>query len=86
MNFKMKQFEEFQAAQLFCQHCKKVVEVREVLLLVLPGKNLFDYRCAECGRPVGSREEVDADAMSIKTIKPGSTQGRTAYRALPRRR
>jgi hypothetical protein len=86
MIFKMTQFQEFQATQLFCQHCKTVVEVREVLLLVLPRKNLYDYRCKQCGRPVGSREETDADAMSIKTLSHGPMQGHTARRALPRRR
>ena len=44
------------------------VEVREVLLLVLPGKNLYDYRCKRCGNPVGTREEIDPNAFSMKPI------------------
>jgi hypothetical protein len=30
--------------------------VREVLLLVLPGKEIFDYRCVKCGDSLGKRE------------------------------
>jgi len=62
----MRQFGEFQASRLFCNHCKTAVEVREVLLLVLPGKNLYDYRCKRCGKPIGTREEMDPDAFSLK--------------------
>lgn len=61
----MRQYGDFQASQLFCGHCKMAVEVREVLLLVLPGKNLYDYRCKRCGRPVGKREEADPNAFSM---------------------
>jgi hypothetical protein len=62
----MRQFGEFRASQLFCKYCKTAVEVREVLLLVLPGKNLYDYRCKRCGNPVGTREEIDPQAFSMK--------------------
>jgi len=66
----MRQFDRFQAAQLFCPKCKTSVEVREVLLLVLPGKNLYDYRCSKCGSPVGTREEIDPESMSLRPRPP----------------
>lgn len=64
----MEQYRDFQAAQLFCPRCRTATEVREVLLLVLPGKNLYDYRCRRCGSPVGSREEVDPNAFSMRPV------------------
>jgi hypothetical protein len=49
------QFEEFQAAVLFCSRCQKPRPVRERLLLVLPQGELHEYLCTACGASVGSR-------------------------------
>ncbi|MCZ7583781.1 MAG: hypothetical protein M5R36_10830 [Deltaproteobacteria bacterium] len=46
----MRQFDEFQASTLFCPRCKQAVPVREVLLLVLPGKT-----CTTTGAPNAAR-------------------------------
>ena len=49
------EFEEFQAAVLFCGRCREPRPVRERLLLVLPEGELHEYLCAACGASVGSR-------------------------------
>jgi hypothetical protein len=49
------QFEEFQAASLFCDRCRSAQPVRERLLLVLPDGELREYLCGTCGRSVGKR-------------------------------
>lgn len=49
------QFEQLQAAALFCDRCRVARPVRERLLLVLPDGELREYLCAACGRSVGSR-------------------------------
>lgn len=52
----MKQFEKFQAAELYCPKCKISRPVREKLLLVLPNGELHEYRCTACGESLGTRE------------------------------
>ncbi len=52
----MQQFEQFRASEIYCPRCKKAQPVRERLLLVLPGSDLYDYRCSVCGTSVGGRE------------------------------
>jgi hypothetical protein len=49
------QFEQFQAAVLFCARCRQPRPVRERLLLVLPDGELHEYLCSACGASVGSR-------------------------------
>ena len=50
-----RQFEELEASSLFCVKCKQAVPVRKKLLLVLPEGEKYDYLCARCGSPVGSK-------------------------------
>lgn len=52
----MQQFENLRASELYCPKCRKAQPVRERLLLVLPGSELYDYRCTVCGTSVGERE------------------------------
>lgn len=52
----MQQFEKFRASELLCPRCRISRPVRERLLLVLPGAELYDYRCTVCGTSCGSRE------------------------------
>ena len=40
----MRQFENFRASSLYCRKCGRAMPVRERLLLVLPGKEIFDLR------------------------------------------
>jgi len=52
----MEQFESFRASSLYCRRCGKAMPVRENLLLVLPGKEIYDYACEKCGESLGKRE------------------------------
>lgn len=58
----MQQFENLRASKLHCPKCGGPREVRERLLLVLPGKEIFDYLCTACGSSLGSREVSAGDA------------------------
>ena len=62
-------FGEFEASELFCNKCRKSQPTRKHLLLVLPGGNKFDYRCAVCGNSVGSKLDDDRSAFSILRAK-----------------
>ena len=64
-----KQFEKFGATQLWCNRCKKAVDVRERLLLILPGKNLYEYLCSQCGNSLGKRTEDDPGNMNIARFR-----------------
>jgi hypothetical protein len=70
-------FEEFEATSLFCPRCRRATRTRKHLLLVLPTGNKYDYRCAECGTPVGGKTDNDASAFRIPTRipRPGSRPG-----------
>lgn len=50
-----KQFEKFQAVELYCPKCNRATPVRERLLLVLPEGDKYEYLCAFCGTTVGDR-------------------------------
>lgn len=52
----MRQFDTLRASSLYCRTCRKAMPVRERLLLVLPGKEIFEYRCETCGESLGQRE------------------------------
>jgi len=52
-----KQFDQFEATVLYCPKCKAALPVRKSLLLVLPNGERYDYRCARCGTPVGTKTE-----------------------------
>ena len=54
----MKQFERLSATHLYCNICEQSMPVVEKLLLVLPDGDLYDYYCANCGNPVGTRKET----------------------------
>ncbi len=50
-----KQFENFNALELFCPKCGRSMPVRERLLLVLPEGDKYEYLCARCGTSVGDK-------------------------------
>jgi hypothetical protein len=58
-------FDEFEATSLFCPRCRRATKTRKHLLLVLPTGNKYDYRCAECGTPVGGK--TDNDTSDFRT-------------------
>jgi hypothetical protein len=53
------QFDQLEAAELFCPRCRAARPVRRHLLLMLPTGNKYEYRCAACGTSVGSKEDND---------------------------
>ncbi|MBV9127312.1 MAG: hypothetical protein JO117_04425 [Verrucomicrobia bacterium] len=57
------QFSSLRASSLYCNKCRAAMPVRERLLLVLPGKEIYDYLCTGCASSVGQRE-VTAAAKS----------------------
>ncbi len=67
----VRQFENLTATQLYCRKCKEQMPVRERLLLVLPGKELFDYACKRCGESLGQRE-VTAGRSNLTTPARGA--------------
>lgn len=60
------QFENFTASSLYCEKCKATMPVRERLLLILPGKEIFDYLCTGCGSSVGQREVTAGEKMTAQ--------------------
>lgn len=58
-------FDQLQASLLHCPKCKKAVQVRERLLLVLPDGQLFEYRCVYCATSIGERTEKNAKPVKI---------------------
>ena len=55
------QFGSFRASSLYCAKCQEAKPVRERLLLVLPGKEIYDYLCTACANSVGQREVTAAE-------------------------
>jgi hypothetical protein len=58
------QFASLEAAELFCPRCRRSMPVRKHLLLVLPGGNRYEYRCARCATPVGEASDNDSQEFS----------------------
>ncbi len=61
-----RQFEKLTATHLYCNNCGRSMPVQEVLLLVLPDGELYDYRCAQCHESVGTRKETKRPSLEIK--------------------
>jgi translation initiation factor 2 beta subunit (eIF-2beta)/eIF-5 len=55
----MKQFETLRASTLYCRTCGNAMPVRERLLLVVPGKEIYDCLCEKCGESLGQREVTE---------------------------
>lgn len=49
-------YREFKASELYCPNCKRAMPVREKLLLVLAGGDLYEYLCTGCGAALGSKK------------------------------
>ncbi|CAB4242495.1 protein of unknown function [Methylacidimicrobium sp. AP8] len=67
-------FESFSASALYCSSCRKPMAVQERLLLVLPGKEIYDYLCTGCGSSLGQREvpALPGDVPPFGTALPHS--------------
>jgi hypothetical protein len=64
-------FGSLRASSLYCRRCGKAMPVRERLLLVLPGKEIYDYVCAGCADSLGQRE-VSAGSGPSGRVQGGS--------------
>ena len=80
----MQQFENLRASQLLCPRCRVAQPVRERLLLVLPGAELYDYRCTVCGSSCGSRE-AKAGPMTVDAARAAVAQVAAARKKLARK-
>ena len=86
-------YDEFEATSLFCPRCRKAVQVRKKLLLVLPTGTKYDYLCAECGSQVGTKIDQDPAEFRRMAPRPGQPErlatprdlgsGRSARRRRP---
>ena len=65
------QFGSLRASSLHCRRCNRAMSVRERLLLVLPGREIFEYLCSGCGDSLG-RREVTAGQRAAGPSTPGS--------------
>jgi hypothetical protein len=65
---RQKQYDDFEASQLFCPKCRQAVPVRKRLLLVLPQGEKYDYICSHCSTPVG--EKLDTNSQDTQIIVP----------------
>ena len=74
----MEQFKSFRASSLFCNKCNRAMPVREKLLLVLPGKEIYDYLCTGCASSLGHREVTESERVAALSSRP-------ARRRMPRR-
>ena len=76
-NMSQPQFENFTASSLYCEKCKASMPVRERLLLVLPGKEIFDYLCTGCASSVGQREVTEGEKLMAQAMA-GQSRRRAA--------
>jgi hypothetical protein len=58
-------FKDFEATELYCQKCRQAVAVRKRLLLVLPEGDKYEYLCAYCASPVGTKIERNEKPLTI---------------------
>lgn len=70
----MSQFESLRASSLYCQKCAKAMPVRESLLLVLPDKEIHDYRCTGCSSSLGHREVSAGELLTGRSPATGKAR------------
>ncbi len=58
-------FDQFEATELYCPTCRAAVPVRKFLLLVLPEGEKYEYRCQVCGTPVGDKLDKTGDFYDV---------------------
>jgi len=52
-------FERLEATLLACPKCRRAVQVRKRLLLILPEGDKYEYVCPHCGSTCGSTVQKD---------------------------
>jgi len=63
-NFTAKEFDQFEASELYCPRCGRAQPVVKKLLLILPDGELYDYNCRICGTSVGSKKVMKKKVSS----------------------
>ncbi|MFH1887412.1 MAG: hypothetical protein ABIM40_12030 [Pseudomonadota bacterium] len=58
-------YKEFDATELYCPQCRRAGPVRKRLLLVLPGGDQYEYRCAFCGTSVGTKMDKNETPFGV---------------------
>jgi hypothetical protein len=58
-------FERFEATLLACPQCKRAVQVRKRLLLILPEGDEYEYVCPVCGTTCGTTVQKDSDVRRV---------------------
>jgi hypothetical protein len=53
-DYRKPSFERMEASLLACPKCRRAVQVRKRLLLVLPEGDKYEYVCPHCGSTCGS--------------------------------
>jgi hypothetical protein len=81
----MSQFENLRASSLYCNKCAQAMPVRESLLLVLPGKEIYDYLCKGCSTSLGHREVSASELMMKRSSMQQSSSRATDSSPLLRR-
>lgn len=73
-----KQFDTLTASEIYCGRCRRAQPVREKLLLVLPGAEIYEYKCLVCGESVGSREVSQRKPSAITPASVGTLRAISA--------
>jgi DNA-directed RNA polymerase subunit RPC12/RpoP len=58
-------YQDFDARELYCPHCKRAVPVRKRLLLILSSGEKYDYTCIFCGTSVGEKTSNNKEQSLI---------------------
>lgn len=66
---RQKDFEDFEASQLFCPTCKRAMPVRKRLFLVLLDKEIYDYVCTGCGSAVGKGAALADTGLTVENLR-----------------
>jgi DNA-directed RNA polymerase subunit RPC12/RpoP len=58
-------FERMEASLLACPKCRRAVQVRKRLLLILPEGDKYEYVCPHCGSTCGDTIEKPAPPLKF---------------------
>lgn len=58
-------FDRMEASLLACPKCKRAVQVRKKLLLILPEGDKYEYLCPHCGSTCGTTVIADPQTRRL---------------------
>lgn len=59
-----RQYDDFQATEIYCPRCRAAMPVRERLLLVLPDGDLYAISCTRCGTQLATQTRKEAPLIT----------------------